>query len=343
MEITHIKMEDLKAYLKTELSDFTEELDHDFDRLKWAFDLLRDKGCLSYFLSPELGGQGMQRDEFIAFYKTIAAYSGVLSFLMSQHQVSMIYMQKLAEHESIREILNAVVKEKKALAYCSVVQKTSVELELDNGEYYISGFLPWVTGYGIYDEIMLLFMYKGYIRSCIIPFKDLQSEDGEIKCGNIHDLVVFSSSNTVSIELKRLRIPCDNLYTIPMENGAKSLLKEHPTIYSFAAVSEVLLDLVKENSVFEREGVQKVYHKLRQELNDYSDELSSLPEHPRQFRARGYRIASDCSQFARLSLGGRTLKMNHPVQRISREIWSFSLAGLYEEQQSAYFQYLYGI
>jgi hypothetical protein len=58
-----------------------------------------------------------------------------------------------------------------------------------------------------------------------------------------------------------------------------------------------------------------------------------------QLRAAGLALAEQCVLFARISCGAVSLLEGHPITRISREIWQYTIAGYSEEQALAYLKF----
>jgi hypothetical protein len=57
---------------------------------------------------------------------------------------------------------------------------------------------------------------------------------------------------------------------------------------------------------------------------------------PFKLRAEGQRLAERCLNFTRMVSGAESLLTNHPINRLAREIWQYSIAGYSENQLEAY-------
>ncbi len=67
---------------------------------------------------------------------------------------------------------------------------------------------------------------------------------------------------------------------------------------------------------------------LGQRLDRYLESVLADGGSPAALRAEGAQLAQDWSALARWTYGGKALLLDHPVNRLSREVWQYGVAGL---------------
>ncbi|MFA8299004.1 MAG: acyl-CoA dehydrogenase family protein [Hyphomicrobiales bacterium] len=325
----------LNTFLEKKVDPESNILDKDFRLLQEVFHKLIQYKCLLFFIPKEYGGLGLSRKELIELYMTISKYSGVLTFLQSQHQSSVNYILKVKERDKASSLLKHIAENNMPIGYASIVRMNLIKATRKGSGYVLNGYIPWVTGYKIFEKFLLIFNINGRTRLCLVPFDNIKSDQGNLKISAPVDIIVFQSSNTVRIDFNDYFIEEKEMMTFDdTKFGDYSI--EHPTIFNFASAANRLLTFVERSNTTLKPKVKAGYDKLEGLLNDYLKGLESPIDNPLEYRAKGYFLAEKCSQFARLSLGGKTLLSDHPVQRICREIWQYAIAGYSEPQLESY-------
>ena len=144
------------SVLKTSVAPLANEIDGNSKILQQALMSLGEKGLLALRIAREWGGYGASDRSFFNYQKLVARYSGALAFLEIQHQ-SAASMVASSENLPLQELSLPKLSEGKILLGVGFSQirrigKPSVKAIPVAGGYKIKGFVPWVTGKGIFDE-----------------------------------------------------------------------------------------------------------------------------------------------------------------------------------------------
>jgi hypothetical protein len=147
-------------------------------------------------------------------------------------------------------------------------------------------------------------------------------------------VAVFNSTRTVSIWPNNYFIPQASIIVRRPIATRVSFL--HPAVYNFAGAAKALLRLSLEGNYGQTKYVKTIYSKLMSKWESYYHDLNSHTVSPFIFRARGYELAEACATFARVACGASSLLSTHQVNRLTREIWQYTITGYSENQLEAY-------
>ncbi len=327
------RLEKVKDFLETEIAPIANELDADYQQLVEVFSRFKKLGALGLLVPQELGGWGADHHALVRYNMLLANYSAALLFLQAQHQYVVMDLSKYPITEEVKALFSGMAEKQQAVGVCLSAKKTTA-IE-DGDSLRLSVTMPWVSGYGFFDKILISFLYNDDLCYALLPFKNYQSDDGTIQCSERIETVVVNAVSTVRIDLNNWPIKKSELLcTIPPDEYLPAV--PHPTIYNFAGVSQALLKEVERSRHFDAEFVQAKYHALQQQLNHYIKKISQPINEPFSLRAQGRRLANSCSEFARLTLSGSALLPHAKVQRLCREVWLYSAIAFQIEQLQAY-------
>ena len=107
----------------------------------------------------------------------------------------------------------------------------------------------------------------------------------------------------------------------------KQAPERHNSVYTLAGAARGLQDLVCQLTNLP-DAMQRECRRLQQRLQAYMDNIMQAGGSPSALRAEGARIARDWAALAQWAYGGKALLLDHPVNRLSREIWQYGVAGL---------------
>lgn len=324
----------LEAFLNTDVVPIANYLDSNQQALANLFYRFKQFDILKLFVPPQSGGFGADAHFLVQYNRLLANYSAALLFLQGQHQYAVMELSRYPMTARMEILYNDIIVKQYAMAVCFIAGKRLTVVP-EGDSFRLSGLLPWVSGYGIFADILIAFYHNDLLYYALVPFKHCHTNQSRIHCSESIDTVVVNAVNTVSVEMKNW---CVNPYDIVccIEPEAKLDSLPHPTIYSFAGVSQALLKTVEQSHCFDEAFMQKKYRLLQAALHDYLEKIAQPIDAPLALRAQGYKIASACGEFARLALSRTALLSDSTVQRLCREVWLYSTIAFKPEQLSAY-------
>jgi hypothetical protein len=327
--VIEIFFENLNDFLETKISPISNELDHDFALLNDCFLQLSEIGGLK-LLIPELqGGLGGERIDWITYNIQMAQYSGALLFLQAQHQFAIAQLKKLSVNNKIQDLFNSVSETKKTFGIALAAKRNLLKVTSTEQGYLISGRLPWVSGLGFFSHLLCSFNIEDRIYYTLIPFK--RQNNLEM---SLIETAVFNSANTVSVILDNYEITRGDI--ISEHIFEEKMPMEHPVVYNFAGVARALLKMADKGKYYNNKYAAKYFSCLNQEWDLYYDKIVMNNVNPFTLRAEGQRLAERCLSFTRMIIGAESLLASHPMNRMAREIWQYSVAGYSENQFEAY-------
>lgn len=329
----HSFFSQLTSFLENTVTPISNELDTQQNLLQQCYQKLIELGGLRFLIPCEYGGLGFERDEWIKYTSQLAEYSGALLFLQAQHQYAVSRLKKLLPDKNIAAILQSLVKNNEGLGVAFAANKKILTVEKQSNGLTISGVLKWVTGFNYFSHILFSFDHDGIDYYCFLPFKSIELS---LILSPVLQPIIFSSVNTVSITLKNYFISSNDI--IAHHPYQPKTPFEHPGIYSFLGASKVLLKIAAAAKYHDNELAKTKLNQLSQEWENYHLEVMQPTVDPFQLRAIGLRLTEKCLSFAKLICGSQGLLPSHPITRISREIWQYSIGGYSENQLEAYLE-----
>lgn len=148
-----------ESYLQKSVAPIANQIDSDSDALFQVLKNLGEIGVLALRIPNDWGGAGADEDSFQLFQELVARYSGALAFLQTQHQsaAGIIFvggnlplMQAYLPRMSNGEILVGVGFSQLRREGDPAIIAVAVD-----GGYLLNGFVPWVTGWGLFQEFIV--------------------------------------------------------------------------------------------------------------------------------------------------------------------------------------------
>ena len=324
----------LQTFLDDRIAPISEKLDVDFQTLHNAYRELVELGALRLLIPAHLGGLGGERSEWMKYNILMAQYSGALLFIQAQHQYSVSKLKQLMPGEPIEACLQTLARDNKGIGICGAADKKILLGEPEGDGYRINGELFWVTGYRFFDEILTSFDYGDSNYYIKLPLHAMEQKGGKSMVGDLITTAVFNSTNTVKLKIQNWPIAHSDIIAQVTADKNKPLI--HPTAYNFAGAAIALLALAKKGKYADNPQVEKRHRQFSERLEQYCDDLSHSTEGPFDRRAKGRLLAEECAMFTRSACGAASMIASHPMNRICREIWQYTVAGYTEEQVEAY-------
>jgi len=324
----------LTTFLEKQVLPLQHQLDTDEQLLKKFFEQLVTLGALKLMVPQAEGGMGGERVEWIRYNILLAQYSGALLFLQAQHQFAVTQLKKLLPHPKISALLQDLALQNNGLGIYRA-RKGNFQLQETAKGFFLNGELKWVTGFNYLTKILFNFDHNDNLFSTLLPFESAKSVEGQLVISGCKETAVFKSTNTVSIELNDWFIPHQDILSV-QKMTQPSVPQEHPSIYTFAGVAKALLEIAATGKYAFVEKAKQQQQILSEVWQQYYDEIMDGQHHPLTLRAKGASLANRCAQFARMICASESLLAEHPLNRLCRETWQYTIAGYTEDQLEAY-------
>ena len=102
--------------------------------------------------------------------------------------------------------------------------------------------------------------------------------------------------------------------------------------------SQCLLDVAIEGRYGTTAEVQQRHSLLSQEWETYRIHVLDGNLDPRGLRKEGVELSEKCALLARISCGSAGVLKSHPLGRLIRESWQYTVAGYSQEQVQSYLE-----
>jgi alkylation response protein AidB-like acyl-CoA dehydrogenase len=198
--------------LKTSVAPLANEIDGNPKILQQALMSLGEKGLLALRIPRKWGGYAASDRSFFNYQQLVPRYSGALAFLEVQHQSAASTIAS-SENLQLQELYLPKLSQGKMLIGVGFSQirrsgKPSVKAIPIAGGYQFKGFVPWVTGWGIFDEFILAgIMPGGRAIFAVVPFVKTVNPSSSIQFSEPMVLCGTSSTNTVTATVDNWLVP----------------------------------------------------------------------------------------------------------------------------------------
>jgi len=303
------------------------ETDRDPGVLQKVFDEFKQQGGLRIRMPDAAGGCLLSEPGFAGFRIQLARYCGALSFLQAQHQVAVSWLARSSQQDDMRPLYQNILQDGMALGIGFLSPRhRAFEVKREGNIYLLSGDIPWVTGYGFLQHVVTSFQHDGRRRFLMLPFHACTQASGHVSYSEPLHLVVFNALNTVRARLDNWPVPQDKIFlSLPLNPPQEP--ERHNSVYTLAGACKGLQDLVRQRPDLPA-SMQNECCRLTQQLDGYIRKIMVAGGSPAALRAEAVRLAQSWSALARWVYGGKALLLDHPVNRLSREIWQYGVAGL---------------
>ena len=320
-------LEQFEQFLTTRAAALAPQTDRDPEALHQVFEDFKTQLGLTVRIPCNAGGRFLSEQGFATFRMQLARYCGSLSFLQAQHQVAVSWLGKSPQQKYVRLVYQQIVHDGMALGIgFPSPRHQPFEVTQVGHTYLVSGEIPWVTGYGFLQHIVTSFQKDGYRHFFLLPFHACAQASGHLSYSAPLSLIVFNALNTVRARLENWQVPGDKIFlSLPVNLAAKP--ERHNSVYTLAGASQGLQDWVEQRSDLPG-GLAAEAQRLDQRLQRYVQNIRSEGGSPAALRAEGAQLAQEWATLARWAYGGSALLLDHPVNRLSREVWQYCIAGL---------------
>ncbi|GET43079.1 cyclase family protein [Microseira wollei] len=343
MKVLSNLLDSIESYLQRSVAPIANKIDRDSDTLFQALQGLGELGVLALRIPTEWNGAGANEETFQSFQELVARYSGALAFLQVQHQsaAGMIFegrnsslMQAYLPRMSNGEVLLGIGFSQLRREGDPVI----LALPVDGG-YLLNGFVPWVTGWGLFQEfIVAASLPDGRAVFGIVPLVETYQETGgNITFSQPMELAAMTSTNTVTATLKNWFLTDDIIVSIKPpgwihENDKKNVLRSTFLAMGCARSGLDILENTLQNKSLP--FIPKAFDSLTQELSRCRTAIKAAEKNPSftldeklQLRAQAIDLAGRCAHAAVTVSSGAANYINHPAQRVYREALVFTVTG----------------
>lgn len=322
-------LERFKKFLKTKVYCVANQLDTDTNQMKLIFDEFKKSGYFKIYLPKEYGGYNLSQAEKLDLYEAIGRWGAAFGFLQIQSVMAIWFLQQSSnislKSNYFQKLKNNEVTIGNTLSYMKPGSKTIPIATETNDGYMVSGTIMFASGWKLFDKLLIGFEIENHKEEAftIIPFKNINSNKGNIKIGCLLKTIVMQSTNTVSIDIKNYFVPKHQVINKwPKGIYYKKYCSFPPSTFMLG-IAKTALDVVKKLSCFStRQEIHNGYFLLNKKLEKCSRNtrnLSTKIKIGNQF-AEIITLSWNCVQFAMLASGGASLSIHHEAQRLYREI-----------------------
>jgi len=349
-------LEQVEAYLREFIAPHAAEIDEDPKALQTAFRGLGERSWLALRLPEEWGVWNATAETYGLFQELIARYSGALAFLQTQHQTAAALLLQ-SENEALKQM------------YLPRMSRGEIELgvgfsqlrrqgcppmgaqALPGGGYQLEGQIPWITGFGCFDEFLIgATLPDGRAVFGIVPFKNTQQSEqakgvslsavaeGSIRFSEPLSLASMASTNTVTAELTRWFLSQDRVVFVRpadwmQKNDRRSVLRP---IFLPLGCARAGLDILAAASRTKTQSfIADAYDALDRELVNCRTAVLETQKHPDtssfghqvHLRAWAIDLAVRCAHAAIAASSGAANHKQHGAQRVYREALVFTVSG----------------
>jgi alkylation response protein AidB-like acyl-CoA dehydrogenase len=328
-------------YLQQEVEPWANQMDEDPVLLRSALTGLGDRQLLALRVPPMWGGQGVDGPTFYQFQSQVAQASGALAFLQAQHQSAATLLMK-SPNEALKQAYLPGMGRGKTLVGIgfSHLRRAIPPLRAiaqPDGSYQINGQVPWLTGFGFFETIVLAAsLPDGQAVYGMVPFQASQQVGGgSIEFSPPLPLAAMTAAQTVTAQVQQWVISAEQVAVVRpagaiAESDRLSVLNHSAFALGCAQAGLAILT---------QTGVEPaVATALAAELTDCRQQILAVLTAPiegeagafaKNLRLRAWSIdlMARCTQAAVIVSRGSANGRSHPAQRLYREALVFSVAG----------------
>jgi hypothetical protein len=342
----------LTDFLAGVIVPMAERLDQDGGLLATALQGLGDRHFLGLRVPLEYGGSELSSVDYYGATVQMAAASGILAFLQTQHQSAAAQIAQFGSEEQKKLLPSMVTGELKIGVGFSHLRRRGTPLlqAMPQGEgFRLSGVIPWVTGYGFFQRAIAgATLPNGDELYGLIPLSDeTQRDGGKIDCGEPLALAAMGASRTVAVRLERWYLAPEDVLVIKPAGSIHQGDRPKVLHHGFFALGcaqgclnflESLENIELGNVAGLRTRFMALHDAMFAAIANGQSQFNF--EHHLQLRIKAVAIAQEYAQIALIAAGGAGNLLSHPAQRLHRESLMFSVFGQTETIRNATLQSL---
>ncbi|MCC5898728.1 MAG: acyl-CoA dehydrogenase [Phormidium sp. BM_Day4_Bin.17] len=335
MTVTSSALDVTERYLDEFVSPQANLIDHDPQALQTAFQGLGDRAILTLRADNQV--------LFRRFQETISRYSGALAFLQTQHQSAAAMIARSPNTALKGEYLPYLAQgERRVGVGFSHLRRPGtppMQAHAVPGGYHLQGFVPWITGWTLFDSFILGAMLPdGTSVFGMMPFESTQDDrGGELTLSSPLEMAALTSTNTVTAEVRNWFLADDQVLFLKPPNWMHHNSQTNVLHHGFFALGCARAGLDLLNQAAERKDLpflKTTWTRLDSELQAcrqafFDSEGEGVTSYGDRLRLRAWAIelAGRCSYAAVAAWGGAANSSGHPAQRVYREALVYAVSG----------------
>ncbi|NJN75307.1 MAG: acyl-CoA/acyl-ACP dehydrogenase [Synechococcaceae cyanobacterium RL_1_2] len=206
----------IEYFLEQEIYPIALELDRDFSQLKAALLKLGHHHWLGLKIPPSYGGHGYSAQDYASIQIALTRASGILAFVQTQHQSCGAIIAQGDNVPLQQQYLPAMVEGKTLMGISfSHLRRSGSPMVVATshrcGGYELNGVLPWITGYGLFQKILIAATLKtGEELYGLVNFENSET----MELSPPMELVTFAVAQTVKARLHNLILKPEQIVKI---------------------------------------------------------------------------------------------------------------------------------
>jgi len=298
---------------------------------------IRRSGLLGLQAPREYGGAGASGAVFRETTEILAGACCSTWFVQTQHHTPVLTLarsespvrERLLGRLASGELLSGV-----AYAHLRSYPRTPVRVTRDRGGLRFDGTVPWYTGWGLNDVMLLAGVTEE--GEALFAFAEAREQPG-LRASAPMRLAALTAARTVSLGLDGLRLPEEAVVLrVPYERWSATdrwkTVNANPAVFGIARAALTLLDEETATALGSR------LERVRREAYALADEAASH-EHVKErlaLRTQAYEVLQAATTAAVVTGGGRTMLLTHRAQRLAREALFLLVQGQTQESRRAH-------
>lgn len=326
-------------YLKSAVFPESAEIDRNPQALHNALNGLGKLGLLALQVPSVWGGLAARAETYYNFQQLVARYSGALAFLQTQHQSAagmLVHSQNQSlQQEYLPYLSNGNILLGVGFSHLRRRGEAIVKATPVNGGYQLNGTVPWVTGFGIFQEfIVAATLPDERAVFGLVPFVNSDRDAGKITFSEVLPLAAMTSTNTVTAKLDDWLLKSDRFVSIKPpgwihDNDKQNVLKA--TALALGCANASLDVLQAAYSTKQLDFIEQAFKTLQIEVTNCRNTIANAQTESfatkLKLRAWAIDLAVRCAHCAIAVSSGAANHSHHPAQRIYREALVYTVSG----------------
>jgi len=331
-------IEEVVAFLRSEIKPRAEVIDRDCDALRTALGDFAAQGWMALKRPSEYGGPAMPEPDFRRFQQECARASGTFAFLQTQHQSAVSMLAKSDNSDLKQDWIPKMANGERYLGIgFSQLRRPGTPMvtatPADNG-YRISGHVPWVTGFGYYGHYLLgATLPSGDALFAIVPLEPSEST----VVSEPMRLSAMETAQTVTVTYDNFQLASDEVAFIRPAGWIQNNDLINISLQAHFAMGNALagLDVLEERFEERKQPfVKDAYDSLLKEWSVVNTALAETPisadeqtsAERLRLRAWAIELMGRCAHAAITASSGASNSIHHRAQRIWREALVFTVS-----------------
>lgn len=309
--------------------------------------LLADAGLMDVNVPASFGGKAANTWAVAQFMEALASGCGVTTFVMLQHITACALISGSTNDQLKADALPGLGKAQKlATVGFSQVRRAGtpmVRCVAEADSYRFDGVIPWSTGWGLAQEIVI----GGTLDDGRLVFALAPTDNPGMTASGPMPLCAMAATSTVSVTLRNVKV--DRRRHIKTITQSDMALSDERGLLIVAALSHgvtiaALRVLRQIHAARPSASVQAVTNRAQGKLTELQTQCAHWsgrmtdPDYGKQaltLRARSIQLSVEVAHAAVIAAAGSANDLSHPAQRVMREAMLYSLTAQTRQVQAA--------